>query len=692
MDDNSILSKVRNIGIVAHIDAGKTTTTERILFYTGKIHKTGEVHEGATVTDFMVQEKERGITIQSAAISCEWKGHSINIIDTPGHVDFTMEVERSLRVLDGAVCVFCAVGGVQPQSETVWRQADRYHVPRVAFVNKMDRMGADFSRVVEELRGKLHAPACPIQIPIGREDAFKGIVDLIEMKGVVFDDASEGKVFTEGEVPAELKDEAELARAELCEKIADIDEGVMEAYIENGDLTAEELKGAIRRQTVAGAFVPVLCGTAFKDKGIQPLLDAVAWYLPAPTDRPAVTATDLKSGDKVERRHDPKELLTALVFKIATDPYVGRLFFVRVYGGVLKKGANAYNPRTKKRERIMKLVRLFADDRTEVDELSAGDIGAIVGLKEATTGDTLCAEMKPCYLERIVAPQPVMFMAIEPKSSADKDKLVESMQALAAEDPTCQVREDEETGQTILSGMGELHLEILVDRLRREFKCAANVGKPMVSYVETVTKPAMLSYTFDRDLGGKRHAATITIEVKPLERGAGVKAEISRDVKNALFDAKTADSIEQGLLDGISTGVLARFQMVDVQATAVKVELVDPEVSDEVALRSAAVMGFREAASAAAPEFLEPIMKLEITTPPESVGEVLGDLNARRGTVLDMEQRGDMQIVHARVPMAQMFGYSTAIRSLTKGRASYSMEPDEFALVPKNVHDDIMSR
>ena len=692
MDDNSILSKVRNIGIVAHIDAGKTTTTERILFYTGKIHKTGEVHEGATVTDFMVQEKERGITIQSAAISCEWKGHSINIIDTPGHVDFTMEVERSLRVLDGAVCVFCAVGGVQPQSETVWRQADRYHVPRVAFVNKMDRMGADFSRVVEELRGKLHAPACPIQIPIGREDAFKGIVDLIEMKGVVFDDASEGKVFTEGEVPAELKDEAELARAELCEKIADIDEGVMEAYLENGDLTAEELKGAIRRQTVAGAFVPVLCGTAFKDKGIQPLLDAVAWYLPAPTDRPAVTATDLKSGDKVERRHDPKELLTALVFKIATDPYVGRLFFVRVYGGVLKKGANAYNPRTKKRERIMKLVRLFADDRTEVDELSAGDIGAIVGLKEATTGDTLCAEMKPCYLERIVAPQPVMFMAIEPKSSADKDKLVESMQALAAEDPTCQVREDEETGQTILSGMGELHLEILVDRLRREFKCAANVGKPMVSYVETVTKPATLSYTFDRDLGGKRHAATITIEVKPLERGAGVKAEISRDVKNALFDAKTADSIEQGLLDGISTGVLARFQMVDIQATAVKVELVDPEVSDEVALRSAAVMGFREAASAAAPEFLEPIMKLEITTPPESVGEVLGDLNARRGTVLDMEQRGDMQIVHARVPMAQMFGYSTAIRSLTKGRASYSMEPDEFALVPKNVHDDIMSR
>ena len=690
--DETNLSRVRNIGIVAHIDAGKTTTTERILFYTGRIHKTGEVHEGATVTDFMVQEKERGITIQSAAISCEWKGYSINIIDTPGHVDFTMEVERSLRVLDGAVCVFCAVGGVQPQSETVWRQADRYHVPRVAFVNKMDRMGANFAGVVEELREKLHAPACPIELPIGKEDGFKGVVDLVEMKSVVFDEASEGKSFTVGEVPPELKDEAELARAELCEKVADLDEGVMEAYLENGDLTAEELKGAIRRQVVANAFVPVLCGTAFKDKGVQPLLDAVAWYLPAPTDRPAVVATDLKSGEAVTRRHDPAEMLTALVFKIATDAYVGRLFFVRVYGGVLKKGANVFNPRTRKRERVMKLVRLFADDRTEVDELGAGDIGAIVGLKEATTGDTLCAEMKPCHLERITAPQPVMFLAIEPKSSADKDKLVESMQALAAEDPTCQVREDEETGQTILSGMGELHLEILVDRLRREFKCAANVGKPMVSYVETVTQPGSFVYSFDRELGGKRHAAVLTIEVKPLERGAGVKAEVSRDVRNALFDPKLADCIVQGLEDGVATGVLARFQMTDLAVVATKVELVDPEVSDEIALRGAAVMGFREAALAARPEFLEPIMKLEITTPPESVGEVLGDLNARRGTVLDMTQRGDMQVVHARVPMAQMFGYATAVRSLTKGRASYSMEPDAFALVPKNVHEEIMSR
>lgn len=677
---------------MAHIDAGKTTTTERILYYTGKIHKLGETHEGAATMDYMVQEQERGITITSAATTAYWRGHRINIIDTPGHVDFTMEVERSLRVLDGAVCVFCAVGGVQPQSETVWRQADRYHVPRVAFVNKMDRMGADFGRVVEEIRTKLRANAAPVELPIGKEEGFQGVVDLLEMKGIVYDEASEGKTFTVGEIPAGLKDDAELARAELCEKIADLDEGVMEAYLEKGDLTADELRAAIRRQVVAGAFVPVLCGTAFKDKGIQPLLDAIGLYLPAPTDRPPVEATDLKSGEKVTRRQDPAEPLAALVFKIATDPYVGRLYFVRVYSGVLKKGANAFNPRTKKRERIMKIVRLFADQQIEVDHLAAGDIGALVGLKECTTGDTLCAEMKPLYLERITAPQPVMFLAIEPKSGADKDKLVASMEQLAAEDPTCQVRQDEETGQTILSGMGELHLEILVDRLKREFKCAANVGKPMVSYVETVTAPAVKAFTFDRELGGKRHAVTLAIEIRPLERGKGVQVDVSRDFRNTLPDPKLADVVVQGLRDGVATGVLARFPMTDLAVCAVRCTLVDPEISDEIAFRSAAVMGFREAAEAAAPEFLEPIMKLEITTPPESVGEVLGDLNARRGTVLDMEQRGDMQIVHARVPMAQMFGYSTAIRSLTKGRASYSMEPSDFALVPRNVREELLAR
>ena len=686
------LSRVRNIGIVAHIDAGKTTTTERILFYTGKIHKHGDVHDGNTTTDFMVQERERGITIQSAAISCEWKGVSINIIDTPGHVDFTMEVERSLRVLDGAVCVFCAVGGVQPQSETVWRQADRYNVPRLAFVNKMDRMGADFQRVVDEIRGKLRAKACPVELPIGREDGFKGVVDLIRMKGIVYDETTDGKKFTEGEVPPELKDDAELARAELVETVADLDEGVMESFLEKGDLSEAELVPAIRRLVVAGRFVPVLCGTSLRDKGVQPLLDAVCDYLPSPADRPPVEATDLKSGEKVSRRQDDSELLTALVFKIATDPYVGRLFFVRVYGGVLKKGANAYNPRTKKRERIMKIVRLFADDQTEVEALHAGDIGAVVGLKDCTTGDTLSSEMKPCHLERITAPQPVMFMAIEPKSSADKDKLVESMKALAAEDPTCQFREDEETGQTILSGMGELHLEILVDRLKREFKCAANTGKPMVSYAETVTAPSTKSFMFDRELGGKRHAVGLVISVRPLERGKGCEISLSRDFRNAVPDRRLQECVEQGLHDGIATGVLARYQMTDIAVECVAAEAFDPEVSDEVAFRSAAMMGFRDAAESASPEFLEPIMKLEITTPPESVGEIIRDLNARRGTVLDMDMRGDMQIVHARVPMARMFGYATAIRSLTKGRASYSMEPDMFELAPKDVREDILGR
>ena len=689
--EDAALSHVRNIGIVAHIDAGKTTTTERILFYTGKIHKHGDVHDGNTTTDFMVQERERGITIQSAAISCEWKGTAINIIDTPGHVDFTMEVERSLRVLDGAVCVFCAVGGVQPQSETVWRQADRYAVPRIAFVNKMDRMGANFMRVVDELRDKLKANAVPVELPIGKEDGFAGVIDLLEMKGIVYDEKTDGKSFTVGDVPADLKDEAELARAELCEKVADLDDGVMEAYLENGDLTADELKGAIRRLVVANKMVPVLCGTSLRDKGVQPLLDAVAWYLPSPLDRPPVPATDLKSGAAVTRQQKDGELLTALVFKIATDPFVGRLFFVRVYGGILKKGANVYNPRTRKRERVMKIVRLFADDQIEVDQLSAGDIGALVGLKEATTGDTLCAEMKPCYLERITAPQPVMFLAIEPKSGGDKDKLVESMKALAAEDPTCQFREDGETGQTILSGMGELHLEILVDRLKREFKVSANVGKPMVSYAETVLQPAETPFTFDREVGGKRHAVTLTVAVRPLDRGAGRKVSVARDVKNVLPDAHLVETLEQGLLDGLMTGVLARYPMTDIEASVTAIALVDPETSDEIALRGAAVMGFREAVLAASPEFLEPIMKLEITTPPESVGEVLGDLNMRRGTVLDMAQRDDMQIVHARVPMAQMFGYATAIRSLTKGRASYSMEPSDFALVSKSVHEHLLS-
>lgn len=687
---SSELEKLRNIGIVAHIDAGKTTTTERILFYTGKIHAHGDVHDGNTTTDFMVQERERGITIQSAAITCGWNSHVINIIDTPGHVDFTMEVERSLRVLDGAVCVFCAVGGVQPQSETVWRQADRYNVPRLAFVNKMDRMGADFARVVDEMRENLKSPACPVELPIGSAETFRGVIDLVTLKAVYYDDATEGKTFTVTDIPAELSDEAQLARAELVERIVDLDEEVMEAFLEKGDLLAEELVPAIRRQTVAGRFVPVLCGSSFKNKGVQMLLDAICAYLPSPLDRPPVQATDFKTGEKVERSIADGQLLS-LVFKITTDPY-GKLFFVRVYSGVLKKGANVFNPRTGKRERVMKMVRLFADDRIEVDELNPGEIGAILNLKDATTGDTLASEAKACYLERITAPQPVMFMAIEPKSSSDKEKLVESMHALATEDPTCQVKEDEETGQTILSGMGELHLEILIDRLKREFKCAANVGKPMVSYLETVTKEGVKSFVFDREICGKRHLVELTIRITPLERGKGVKVSLSRDFCNQVPDRALRQCVEQGLSDGVSTGVLARYQMTDLAVECVSASMIDPEMSDEVAFRSAAMMGFREVAEECAPEFLEPIMKLEITVPPESVGEVLGDLNSRRGAVLDMNMKADMQIVHARVPLSRLFGYSTAIRSLTKGRASYSMETDAFEIAPKAVREELLSK
>ena len=683
---------MRNIGIVAHIDAGKTTTTERILFYAGRTHRLGNVDEGNTVTDWMIQERERGITITSAAISCNWRDVQINLIDTPGHVDFTIEVERSLRVLDGAVGVFCAVGGVQPQSETVWRQADRYNVPRVAFVNKMDRMGADFLRCVEEIRARLKANAVCIQLPVGQAETFCGVVDLLEMKAYSYDEGSEGREVREGDIPAELRDEAALARAELCERVAEVDEAIVEQYFAVPELPAEVLRGAVRRAVVAGKLVPVLCGSSLRNKGVQQLLDAVAWYLPSPLDRPAVEATDVKTEQKVAREQSGDAPLTALVFKIATDPYVGRLFFVRVYSGALKKGANVYNPRSRKRERVMKLVKLFADEQVEVESLAAGDIGAIVGLKEATTGDTLCAENQPVYLERITVPEPVMFMAIEPKSSGQKERLAESMGLLAAEDPTCQVRVDPETGQTILSGMGELHLEILVDRLRREFKCEANTGRPMVSYYETVAATGKSVYLFDRELGGKRHYAQLTVEVGPLERGGGHRAEVSQKVRRALADDKLADCIEQGLTDGILTGVLARYPMTDVLAKVTEAVIMDEEMATDVAFRTAAVMGFREAALAAGPELLEPIMSLDIVTPADYVGDIMGDINGRRGSVREMTTRGDTQIVRAQVPLAELFGYSTAIRSLSRGRASYTMEPGEFAVVPRTVREQLLNR
>lgn len=689
---NAALCSVRNIGIVAHIDAGKTTTTERILFYAGRTHRLGNVDDGNTVTDWMIQERERGITITSAAISCSWLGTCINLIDTPGHVDFTIEVERSLRVLDGAVGVFCAVGGVQPQSETVWRQADRYSVPRIVFVNKMDRMGADFNRCVEEIRTKLRANAVKLELPVGKEDTFKGVVDLLSMKAIIFDEKTEGKEFEITDIPEELMADAVAAREELCEKVADADDDLAEKYLENPDLAEDEIIASMRKSVIAGKIVPVLCGSSLKDKGVQQLLDAIVRYLPSPCDRPSLEATDLKTSETVAREQTISAPLTSLVFKIATDPYVGRLFFVRVYGGSIKKGANVFNPRTRKRERVMKLVKLFADQQTEVDSLEAGDIGALVGLKMATTGDTLCAEMNPCYLERITIPEPVMFMAVEPKSSVDKAKLEEAVGLLAAEDPTCQIRTDEETGQMILSGMGELHLEILVDRLRREFKCEANTGKPMVSYYETVTGEGRSDFLFDQVIGGKRLCAGVTVEVSPRKRGSGFAVEISSAARRDLPNEKLIGSIEQGLTNGILTGVLARYPMTDVLAKVTAVSVTDEESATDVAFVTAAVMGFREAANAAGPELLEPIMSLNIVTPPEYVGDIMGDINGRRGTVRDMSMRGDMQTLDASVPLAELFGYATAIRSLSRGRASYTMQPGEFAEVPRTVREKLLNR
>ena len=682
------LAMIRNIGIVAHIDAGKTTTTERILFYAGDSHRIGNVDDGDTVTDWMEQERERGITITSAAITCAWRGHQVNIIDTPGHVDFTIEVERSLRVLDGAVCVFCAVGGVQPQSETVWRQADRHGVPRIVFVNKMDRMGADFAKCVGEIRTKLGAVPALMALPVGSADDFRGTIDLLSMKFLSYDEGDHGTTVTASDIPADLLDEAVLARAEMVELVAGEDEELLAEYLENPEIPAEKLKPAIRKATMAGRIVPVFCGSSLRNKGVQPLLDGIIDYLPSPADRGAVEGTDVKTGEKASRGvDDPK--LAALVFKIATNTY-GKLFFTRIYSGVLKKGQNVYNPRTKKRERVMKLVRLHADETREIEELGPGEIGAIVGLKGATTGDTLCAEMQPMVLESITAPEPVMFMAIEPKTRADRDKLDASLAELASEDPTCVVRQDAESGQTILSGMGELHLEILVDRLRREFHVAANTGKPMVSYYETVTAPGAGKAVFDREIAGKRLFAGVEVEVSPRRRGAGIAIEAGTALRD--IDGELAEAVEAGLADGVSTGVLARYPMMDLEVRVRGVETGEPESAMPIAFRSSAVMAFREAASAAKPELLEPVMRLVISTPAEYVGEVIGDVNARRGQVRDMEERGDAKVVSAEVPLAELFGYSTVIRSLTRGRASYTMEPGEFAVAPRNVREELLNR
>jgi elongation factor G len=684
------LSDVRNIGIVAHIDAGKTTTSERMLFYAGGTHRLGNVDEGNTVTDWMIQERERGITITSAAVTCAWRGRQINLIDTPGHVDFTMEVERSLRVLDGAVCVFCAVGGVQPQSETVWRQADRYRVPRIVFVNKMDRMGADFRAVVDEIRGKLGAVPAVVALPMGQAETFSGVIDLLAMKALSFDETDRGATIREASIPAAFAAEVERARAELAELIAGDDETLLDAYLANPDLPAEQLVPAIRRATLASRVVPVFCGSALRNKGVQGLLDGVVDYLPSPEDRATITGADLKSGDTVKRACTDKDPLTALVFKVATNPYVGRLFFARVYAGSLRKGQNVFNSRTRKRERILRLVRLQANTQNDVETLYAGEIGALVGLKGATTGDTLSAEHQPLALERIQAPEPVMFIAIEPRSRVDRDKLEQALQALSDEDPTCIFRVDAETGQLILSGMGELHLDVLVDRLRREFNVAANTGKPMVSYYETVTQSGWGQYVFDREIGGKRLFADVTVEVVPRPRGSGVVTEAKQACRD--LSAALAEAVALGLEDGISTGVLARYPMIDLEARVTAVVLGDADNAMPVAFRTAAVMAFRAAAEAAHPELLEPIMRLVIVTPPEHVGEVIGDVNARRGQVRDMAERSGTKVVQAAVPLAELFGYSTAIRSLSRGRASYMMEPDAFSVVPRAERDHLLNR
>ncbi len=674
------LEDVRNIGIVAHIDAGKTTTTERFLFYTGKIHDPGEVHEGTAAMDWMQQEQERGITITSAATTCFWKDCQINIIDTPGHVDFTAEVERSLRVLDGAVCVFCAVGGVQPQSETVWRQADRYGVPRIAFVNKMDRTGANYERVIEEVRTRLGAAAVAVQVPIGKEEAFEGVVDVVRMRALRFDEASRGMKVVEGDIPAELQAEAELTREALVEKAADVgDDAVQEEFLETGTLGEESLRKAIRQGVVSGRLVPVLCGTSLRDKGIQPVLDAVVDYLPSPLDVPPVKGTHPKTGDALERKADDEEPLCALAFKIAADPFVDRLIFVRVYSGVLRKGQNVWNPRTQKRERVMRLIRLHANHREEIEAVFSGEIGAIAGMKGLGTGDTLCAEQKPIVLERITFPDPVVSMSIEPKTQADKAKLEEALADLADEDPTFQVGVNAETGQMIIRGMGELHLEILRDRLLREFKVGASAGRPMVAYRETVGAMVIREYVFDRELGGKRHFAAVTLRLEPRGRGEGNEVEIK--VSGEALPKEWRGVVREGVEDGFSTGALGNYPVVDVRAVVEGVRWEQTTVS-EVAFRSAASLAFREALAAAQPLLLEPIMRVEVTTPEEHLGDVLGDLNVRRAQVQDMTQRDTYRLVDALVPLAELFGYATALRSLTKGRASYTMEPDRFDVVP----------
>jgi elongation factor G len=683
------LEKTRNIGIMAHIDAGKTTTTERILYYTGINYKIGEVHEGTATMDWMVQEQERGITITSAATTCHWRDHRINIIDTPGHVDFTIEVERSLRVLDGAVAVFCSVGAVEPQTETVWRQADKYRVPRLAFVNKMDRLGADFFRVVKMIEERLGARTVVMQLPIGAEDKFSGIVDLVTMKAVVWEDESLGAKFHEEPIPSELKAEAEEYREKLVEAAADCDETVMIKYLDGKEVTEAEIRSAIRSGTLSLKVVPILCGSAFRNKGVQPMLDAVVDYLPSPLDIPPVTGVEPGTTKSAERPAKDDAPFSALAFKIMTDPFVGTLTFFRVYSGTLNSGASIYNSTRSKRERIGRLLKMHANKREEIKEVYAGDIAAAVGLKTATTGDTLCDENKPIVLESIDFPDPVISIAIEPKSKADQEKLGLSLQKLATEDPSFKVRTDEETGQTIISGMGELHLEIIVDRLLREFNVGANVGKPQVAYKETVRKKVEQQGRFVRQTGGRGQYGDVWITLEPQQPGAGF--EFVDAVKGGSIPREYIPAVEKGIKEATENGPLAGYPVVDVKATLFDGSYHDVD-SSEIAFKIAGSMAFKGAARKANPVLLEPIMAVEVVVPEEFMGDVIGDISSRRGKVLGMDSRPAAQAIDARVPLAQMFGYATDLRSMTQGRATYTMQFSHYEPVPAAVAEGIIAK
>ena len=691
------LERYRNIGIMAHIDAGKTTTTERILFYTGKIHKIGEVHDGAATTDWMVQEQERGITITSAAITATWVPltgkdagveHRINIIDTPGHVDFTAEVERSLRVLDGACAVFCAVGGVEPQSETVWRQADKYHVPRMAFVNKMDRPGADFFRVVEMMKTRLKARPMPIQIPIGAEEHFRGVVDLVTMKALTFDEGDKGYKVIEGEVPAELLETAIEWREKMVEMVAEADEVLMEKYLGGEDLTEAELREGIRKGCIAIIFTPMMCGSAFKNKGVQPMLDAVVNYMPSPLDIPSIKGMDM-DGNPIERHPDDKEPFSALIFKIMADPFVGSLAFIRVYSGVLEAGSSVYNSNKDRRERIGRLLQMHANKREDITEVRTGDIGAAVGLKDVFTGQTICDEDKPVVLESMDFPDPVIQVAIEPKTKVDQEKMGIALSRLAQEDPTFKVKTDPETNQTIIAGMGELHLEIIVDRMMREFKVEANVGKPMVAYRETIRRRVECEGKFVRQSGGRGQYGHVKLIVEPNAPGKGY--EFINDTKGGSVPKEYIKPTDQGIREAMESGVLAGYPVVDVKVTIYDGSYHDVD-SNEMAFKIAGSMGFKAGCEKAHPVILEPIMGVEVVVPEEYMGDVIGNLNSRRGRIENMDERAGSKVVSAKVPLAEMFAYSTSLRGMTQGRGNYTMQFSHYDEAPKNVAEEIIAK